>query len=120
MGRPRIHESVDEMQKVIESYFQRMTDEKGLVTVSGLAYELGFESRQSMYDYKENAEFSYTIKRALLFVEMCYELRANGTNVAGPIFVLKNMGWKDKTETEFSGGVDLGKKPTWFNGIETK
>lgn len=119
MSRPRKYDSADEMQKVIEDYFQKMTEEKGLVTVSGLAYELGFESRQSMYDYKENAEFSYIIKRALLFVEMCYEMRVNGNNAAGPIFVLKNMGWKDKQETELSGGLSLDKKPSWFDR-ETK
>lgn len=108
-GRPRIYETAEEMQKVIEAYFTKMDEKKTLVTVAGLAYELGFESRQSMYDYKENGEFSYTIKRALLFVEMCYEMRANGNNAAGPIFVLKNMGWKDKTETDMNvnGGVQV-------------
>lgn len=115
MGRPRVYESADEMQKVIEAYFQKMTDEKGLVTVSGLAYELGFESRQSMYDYKENEEFSYIVKRALLFVEMCYEMRVNGNNATGPIFVLKNMGWKDKTEQDLtvSGGLTWNEQKTY-------
>jgi len=38
------------------------------------------------------------IKRALLMVENSYEKRACENNATGPIFVLKNMGWSDKTE----------------------
>ena len=62
----------------------------------GLALFLGFCSRQSIYDYKENQEYSYVLKRATLAVENSYE--TNGT--AFDIFALKNMGWKDKTEVE--------------------
>ena len=52
---------------------------------------------------------------ALLIVENGYEMALRENNAAGSIFALKNMGWKDKTEHEMSGGIDLGKKPSWFD-----
>jgi hypothetical protein len=36
-----------------------------------------------------------------------YEEQLSGTAPTGSIFALKNMGWKDKTETEISGGMNL-------------
>lgn len=101
-GRPRIYSTAEEMEAEIEAYISscKANDEKA--TITGLAYHLGFESRQSIYDYKEEGEFSYIIKRALLFIESKYEQALHGNSVAGPIFVLKNMGWKDKTEVEKS------------------
>ena len=42
---------------------------KGLYTLSGCAYFLGFATRQSMYDYeKKDPKFSYVIKRFRLFL----------------------------------------------------
>ena len=72
-------------------------------TITGLILFLGFESRQSFYDYVEKAEFSYTLKRYRLMIECKYEQNLHGTSPTGSIFALKNMGWKDKTETELSG-----------------
>lgn len=128
-GRPRVYETPEEMEGAIEDYFnptsisttlkrdgsntpikeERTRREKP--TVTGLALHLGFESRQSIYDYKENGEFSYIIKRALLMVENGYEERLSENACTGAIFALKNMGWKDKTETEISGNPD---KPVTF------
>lgn len=110
-GHPPIYHDADEMKAKIEAYFE-VQGEK--VTITGMAYQLGFESRQSIYDYKERGEFSYIIKRACLFIESVYETKLSGNNAAGPIFFLKNMGWFDKQQTEISGslntsGVDLSK-----------
>ena len=102
-GRPRIYESADELQGVIDQYFA----DAEIKTVTGLALYLGFESRQSFYDYEKNNEFSYIIKKARLEVESAYEERLSGNSPTGAIFALKNMGWKDKTETEHSGNMSL-------------
>lgn len=67
-------------------------------TITGLAIYLGFESRQSVYDYEKTGEFSYTIKRARLFIENAYEKELLGKGVTGAIFALKNFGWTDKQE----------------------
>lgn len=72
-------------------------------TITGLCYYLGFESRQSFYDYEQRPEFSYTVKRARLFIEQEYEEQLTTGNTVGAIFALKNMGWRDRTETELSG-----------------
>jgi DNA-packaging protein gp3 len=61
---------------------------------------LGFESRQSLEDYKKKEGFSYPIKKALLTIEKYYEQSITGKNPAGAIFALKNFGWKDKQEIE--------------------
>jgi hypothetical protein len=84
------------------------------LTITGLAYFLGFESRQSFYDYEKHAEFSYIIKRARLRIECDYEERLNSKNPTGPIFALKNMGWSDRQEidqkTQHSGGISISWK----------
>lgn len=71
-------------------------------TITGLAIYLGFESRQSLYDYGKKDGFSYPIKRALLEVENNYEKGLFGDKVVGVIWGLKNMGWTDRTETKLS------------------
>ena len=117
LGRPPLFDSPESMHEAIEKYFESAT----LITITGLALFLGFESRQSFYDYESKPDFSYIIKRARLRVECAYETRLNGTLPTGAIFALKNMGWKDKVETEHSGGIDINKKPSWFDdGIQTK
>ncbi|MEE9193046.1 MAG: terminase small subunit [Thermodesulfobacteriota bacterium] len=74
-------------------------------TVTGLALFLGFSSRQSIYDYIGKEEYSYILKRAVTVIENHHEKRMDGVNVAGSIFVLKNMGWKDKTEVDVKTSI---------------
>ena len=103
-GRPALYESVEEFKAAVEAYFEEVGSK---ATITGLAYHLGFESRQSFYDYEEREEFSYIVKRSRLKVESEYEAKLSGNNVAGSIFALKNMGWKDKTEQEHSGELGI-------------
>lgn len=119
MGRPPIFETDEQLAAKVEEYFADIEANGKPATITGLALYLGFESRQSFYDYEEKENFSYTIKKARLRIENEYEMKLSGNNVAGSIFALKNLGWKDKTETEHSGKLDVG-KPSWFDGIETK
>jgi len=95
-GRPPIWGSVEELNEKITTYFNDCKDQNIKATITGLALYLGFDSRQSLYDYEKKEEFSYVIKRAKLAVENSYEM--GGT--AFDIFALKNMGWKDKQEVE--------------------
>jgi hypothetical protein len=91
------------METAINSYFAK-EENKTNPTVTGLAHFLGFESRQSIYDYKERGEFSYIVKRALLLIENAMEKRCGeNCNCAGAIFRLKNHGWSDKSEVEHTG-----------------
>jgi len=104
-GRPPIWTDPEEFSKAVDVYL----NENNNPTWTGLAYHLGFESRQSLQDYKEKPEFSYPIKRALLKIEETYENALFSRNPAGPIFALKNFGWRDKQEidqvTEHKGGI---------------
>ena len=102
-GRPRVFENPDDLFQGCKEYFDYCNESNKKATITGLALYLGFESRQSIYDYKEKDEFSYIIKRACLAVENSYEM--SGTTF--DMFCLKNMGWKDKTEMDISGDVNL-------------
>lgn len=112
-GRPPRFESVEDLDKQIQEYFDSCEyketpsenpDEPpaiqygDTITITGLAYFLGFESRQSFYDYEGKKEFSYSIKRARLAIESNYEKKLSASSPAGAIFALKNFGWKDTQE----------------------
>ena len=103
MARPRHYDTAEEIQEAIDKYFSVCLIDEKPPTITGLAYDLGFESRQSFYKYETEGEFSYTIKRARLRIESQYEQNLSGTAATGSIFALKNFGWKDKTETELTG-----------------
>ena len=95
-GNP-FYETPEQMQVEIDRY---LNDHDCDFTITGLALELGFCSRQSFYDYEEKENFSYTIKKARLHIERAYEKKLSGKEVGGAIFALKNLGWKDKSEIE--------------------
>lgn len=108
-GRPSKFETAEEMTYKIDEYFKSYKPGQIPVlgykpTVCGLALYLGFESRQSIYDYRDKSEeFSYIIKRALTFIEMNYEQNLESKNPAGAIFALKNMGWTDSKDITTKG-----------------
>lgn len=92
-GRPRRYGTVEAMELAIDRYF--LTAEKP--TVSELALELGFTSRQGLYNYKAyGPEFSYAVKRARLRVEAYYEekLLDKDACASDVIRALKRLGWR--------------------------
>lgn len=124
-GRPPKFSNPIDLQSKIDEYFNSGVKTKTVLvgkdkepmdlpvpTITGLAYYLGFESRQSFYDYEKNEGFSYTIKRARLFIEIEYEMQLSVGNTTGAIFALKNMGWIDKTATDLTtNGKDINTTP---------
>lgn len=115
-GQPPLYETVEQMTAVIDEYFASYQpngdDAPNPVlgfkpTITGLALYLGFESRQSLYDYKKKKEFSYIIKKACLFIEMNYEQLLESKAATGAIFALKNMGWNDRSQIELGGDVNI-------------
>lgn len=139
MGRPRLFNTVEELESKIEEYFDYIkgeytwitdSDEDGKPidskqwtrhseppTITGLAYFLGFESRQSIHDYEKNGNFSYTIKRARILVEKYYEIYlTSGNSPSGAIFALKNFGWIDRTELDHTTkGERITPPITWVD-----
>jgi hypothetical protein len=93
-------------KELADAYYERCTDEKIPMTMTGLALALGFSSRQSIHDYGKMAGFADVVSHARLTVEHGYELQmAKGRGDAGVIFALKNMGWSDKQEIQHTEKV---------------
>ncbi len=86
-----------------------------LPTITGLALYLGFTSRQSFYDYAKpdnsKTDFSYAVANARLRIEQAYEHTVHDKGHTGAVFVLKNMGWSDKTVVEHEGGLPVTSAP---------
>lgn len=121
-GRPPLYTSAEEMQKIIDEYFEWcdnravkiwddtkkseiMISSPAPYTMSGLARRLGM-SRQSLINYSEKTKFLDAIKAARDRVEEDVESRMNEkhTFTPGLIFNAKNnFGWKDKSEQEITG-----------------
>lgn len=102
MGRPLKYKTPEDLENAIEDYFKTRIgsiEKRRAPTISGLALWLGFEDRQSLYDYKERPQFSCIIKKAILMIEdYAEEVLLSGEGTAtGAIFWLKNHKWTDKT-----------------------
>ncbi len=137
-GRPAKFETPEDMQQACIDYFTYIqgewheedikdSEEKRRVwdrypeapSVTGLALFLGFESRQSMYDYGNKPEFSYIVKRAKLLVENGYERTLMSDKPTGAIFALKNMGWVDRTELDHTSNGKTIASPTYVTLTDT-
>src|SRR5699024_9577794 len=98
VGRPRLFDTPEQFDAKVDEYYHACKSGDEPVTWTGLALFMGFSSRQSIDEYAKYDGFSDSVKRAKLLVEWAYEKRLLENNAAGPIFVLKNMGWSDKQE----------------------
>lgn len=108
-GRPPYYSSPEEMQEVIDKYFDDADAKKWPYTIPDLALALGFTSRTSLLNYAGKPEFVDTIKRAKLRIEgqRARQLVQGSGIVAGQIFDLKNnFGWKDSQEKVISGAMN--------------
>ena len=103
-GRPRMYSTPDEMQTVIDKYFE----DNPKPTICGLALALGFAQRKSLLNYEGyGEEFCNTIKRAKLKIEDSYEKELRSNHVAGAIFALKNFDWSDRQDVNLDSKVIL-------------
>lgn len=94
------------IERIKESKIKVWDRDPEPATITGLALFLGFNSRQSMYDYKKREEFSYIIKNATTRVEHEYEKSLQRDKPTGAIFALKNMGWADNTRVDHTTAGD--------------
>jgi len=108
-GRPVKYKTPEEMQVIIDNFFVQCIDDELHPTVTGLALALDL-TREGLINYenKDDTGFYDTVKKAKLRVEAHIEQRLYHNNATGCIFNLKNnFGWKDKTEQEMSGGLEI-------------
>ena len=128
-GRPSLYKTAEQLSKAISQYLDDATpkpvmtqdaeghdviatDRSGnpvytqvFPTIAGLAYALGYVSRQSVYDLGKDERYSYILKRAVLYIESLREQNlALRDKPTGDIFWLKNHGWRDKPEDD--SGLD--------------
>lgn len=129
VGRPLAFKSVEELQAKIDEYFEwcdnrtieSWTEKQGKkivnvpapYTMSGLARRLNI-SRETLVQYSHKDKFSDALICAREKVQEDVENRLMETkNEKGAMFNLKNnFGWKDKSETEHSGGINVFFDPT--------
>ena len=103
-GRPLKFQSVEEIEKLAQAYFDETPKDEW--TITGLALALD-TSRETLMNYEEKPEFFDTIKKLKTMIENQYEISLRKNGRSGDIFALKNFDWKDKKETELSGGLDV-------------
>jgi len=65
-------------------------------TIAGLAFFLGFNSRQDFDEYIEHGPFAPVLKRARLRIEAIYEKKLHQQSSTGAMFLLKSLGWTEK------------------------
>ncbi len=69
-------------------------------TLTGLAFFLGFSSKQEFVDYEDTGKHAQILKRSRLRIEAFYEKKLHEPSSTGIIFALKNMGWNEKPEAK--------------------
>lgn len=104
----RKYDTAEQLESAIENYWSWCKYNEKPMTFAGLAYSLGFLSRQSLYEYSKREDgLSLPIKSALLRIEQDYEENLRSASCTGSIFALKNRGWTDKQEIEHTGQVTI-------------
>lgn len=101
-GRPPIIETPEQLERLGNEYFAQCEAKGKQPTTSGLAFYLGFCSRQSLWDYKQDERFSYSVKKLIIRIEDHHESRLDDAACAGSIFWLKNHQWSDRQELALS------------------
>lgn len=106
-GRPRIIPTPEEFDRRVDAYLSDCRENGEPILLTGMILAIGLNSRASLDEYIAYDGFSNSVKRAKAFVEQAYERRlATGEiQAAGPIFALKNFGWRDNKD------VTLGNAP---------
>ena len=107
VGRPRKIKSVRQFEERAEDYFGECEAKEEPALLTGLILALGLCSREGLDEYGRRPEFTDSVKKAKLRIEMEYEKALHGRSPTGPIFALKNFGWTDKQDVELSGGVKV-------------
>lgn len=108
VGRPRIITTPEEFDERVDAYIAECKEKEEPVLLTGMILALGMNSKNTFYEYENYPEFSDSVKKARLLVEMEYEKRlCTLPSATGSIFALKNFGWRDKVENEVSGKLDV-------------
>lgn len=72
------------------------------VTIAGLIFFLGFNSREEFEQMESRGKYSSALKRARLRVEAAYEKKLHQQSSTGVIFALKSFGWNERDNEKAS------------------
>ena len=97
VGRPLKIETPEQMEKILNEYFE--TTEESKLTITGLCLALGLD-KSTFYDYEKRENYKEIVRQARLIVENSYEISLRENGRTGDIFALKNFGWTDRQEIE--------------------
>ena len=100
VGRPLLFQSVEQLQSLIDKYFEECDETNEPYTITGLADALDTD-RATLVRYEHKDEFYNTIKKAKRKVERQFEKRSlkGEYNPTIAIFLMKNnFGYQDKVD----------------------
>lgn len=107
LGRPLKFKTPQELWDKAADHFDACTAKGKPITITGTALALD-TSRETLCDYAERDDFSDTIaKIKLTCVAYAENQLYEGKNAAGPVFALKNFGWRDQQDLHMSGSLEL-------------
>ena len=93
-----------QLKKRVDNYFATTPQEQQSVTGLALALDT---SRQSLCNWEKDEELGSIVTMAKARIEHAYELIGVEKGRAFDIFRLKNMGWKDRQESEIDLTANL-------------
>ena len=104
-GRPRLFNKPEELEILIDAYFDDCRDRQRQTTIAGLAVALKVD-RQTIYNYRDRDEFFGLIKEARdrILANLEEEMMIKGT--AGQIFLAKNYGYADSQQMEINQTIN--------------
>lgn len=100
-GRPRKISSPEEFDAGVDEYVALCRERNEPILLLGMCLHLGLYGKEALYEYGAYEGYSQSVKRARAIIEHEYEKRLNTNNAAaGPIFALKNFGWRDQQQLD--------------------
>lgn len=103
VGRPRKFANPEDLEKLLNEYFDGK--EYNEMTLTGLCLFLDI-NKDTFYEYAKRDEFKHIIDMARLRIENSYEIALRKDGGSENIFALKNFGWREKQEIEFTGNIE--------------
>lgn len=116
-GRPLKFKDAQTLQDACDAFFDDCLANDDPFTITGLALAIG-ATRELLCNYEEKDEFCDTVKAAKMRCENYAEKQLFKTGGSGPIFALKNYGWRDKTETDLTSKGEAIKGTTIVVGSQ--
>lgn len=121
-GRPRLFNTVEELEKKIEQFYDYCEEKEVPLTFERLATFIGID-RKTIYNYEQRDEFFPALKkvRDRIQADIMEKGMSGEINATFGIFCLKNYGYTDKQEVEsVNHNVNINKNLLDLSNISTE